>query len=251
MYKDHSKQRYSLRKPFSPPIKRQYLLLRLILVMVLGTGLLLFAVSPVDADTHSQDEYIYYYQQGRDAAGRIPIADALSEQQIRDAVRGFEARLKNQASPYTTEQIRQASDDFQGRRFEARLALAEQNLSAGQRYIEELERDPDYVILDQGLAYKILNRGQGEIPAANAQLRLNYQLFHLDGSELDRSNQAAWISIQGVLPGWRMALRHMPAGSRWRLVVPPHLAYGEKGAGDRIGPQQTLIFDISLLEVRN
>jgi len=251
MYNRQNKQGYSLRKPYVPPARRQFILLRLILVMTLGTGLLLFVVSPTDAETHSKDESIYYYQQGRLSADRMQGQGTLSDAEIEQAMRGFEASLKKQASPYSEEVLQQAESRHQEKRIQQREIQAQQNLQAGEQYLAKLETQADYVVLDQGLAYTILSEGQGDIPGANAQVRLNYRLSRLDGTELDRSATPTWMSIQSVLPGWRMALRRMPAGSRWRLVVPAHLAYGERGAGIQIGPQETLIFELSLLEVKN
>lgn len=226
-------------------------MLRMILVIALGTALLVYIVRPTDAQTHSNDDSIYYYQQGRLSAGRIRTQRDLSDAEIQQAVRGFETALRKQPAPYSELEIQQADERHQEDKRQLRERQAEQNFLAGEAYLAKLETQPDYSILDQGLAYKILTTGQGEMPTANARIRLNYQVSRLDGTELDRSTGPTWVSIQSVLPGWRMALRRMPAGSRWRLVVPPHLAYGARGARNKIGPQETLIFDLSLLEVKN
>jgi FKBP-type peptidyl-prolyl cis-trans isomerase FklB len=100
------------------------------------------------------------------------------------------------------------------------------------------------------MAYRIDTAGTGDIPSKDSQVRLQYIGKHIDDIEFDRSASPVWQSIRGVLPGWRVALLKMPAGSKWTLVIPPHLAYGEDGAADRIGPHETLVFEIHLLEVR-
>jgi len=74
----------------------------------------------------------------------------------------------------------------------------------------------------------------------------------IDGSVFDSSvqrNQPAEFPVNGVIKGWVEALQMMPTGSKWRLFVPPHLAYGDQGAGGVIGPKATLIFDVELLEI--
>ncbi len=207
---------------------------------------LLPLVSAVEA---AEGDDVYYYNRGQLAAKRIR-EPALNEQQIQKAIEGFAAQLRGHDSAYSASEIREAVNQHQLQRRENRDEIAQQNMQQGDAYLAALEDDAAYRFLDQGLAYKVVKQGAGGIPKAASQVRLNYIGRHLDGREFDAGSMPAWLSLQSVLPGWRMALLKMPAGSQWTIVVPAHLAYGERGAGTRVGPQETLIFDISLLEVR-
>ncbi len=202
------------------------------------------------ADQTTPSEDIYYYHKGQQAAGRIQNNSGLSESQIQQAILGFEAKLRQQPPLFTPAEIQQVKESHQESLQAAREALGQENLLAGQQYLDQLETRPDYQFLDQGLAYKINTTGAGDIPSRNSQVRIQYIGTHLDGSEFDRSTEAVWSSIQSVLPGWRIALLNMPAGSQWTVIIPPHLAYGEQGTAERIGPHETLLFELHLLGVR-
>lgn len=215
----------------------------------LSASLLLIASSGHTGELSALDK-VYYYQQGQRAAERIQGGPELSEAEIQQAVQGFAEALNNQPPAYTPAEIRQAVEYRQAQKQVQWETLTRQNLRAGEQYLTSLENKPDYQFLDYGLAYKINQASNGAVPQRNSQVKLKYIGRHLNGEEFDRNDTPAWLSIQGVLPGWRLALQNMPAGSHWTLVIPPHLAYGERGAADRIGPQETLIYDLQLLDVQ-
>ena len=75
----------------------------------------------------------------------------------------------------------------------------------------------------------------------------------IDGTIFDRSPQGEGITFElgGVIRGWRETLQLMREGAHWEVVLPPELAYGRWGSGEEIGPNQTLVFEIELIEVRN
>ena len=82
---------------------------------------------------------------------------------------------------------------------------------------------------------------------------MNYRGTLINGEEFDSSykrNQPATLALNSVIKGWQEALQMMPTGSKWQLVIPAELAYGNRGAGSRIGPGETLIFEVELLEVK-
>jgi len=106
--------------------------------------------------------------------------------------------------------------------------------------------------LPSGLQYQVLTAGTGVTPKASDTVVCNYRGTLIDGTEFDSSSKhggPASLSVDGVIPGWNEALQLMPVGSKWRLFVPADLAYGEQGAGDDIGPNAVLIFDIELLSI--
>jgi peptidylprolyl isomerase/FKBP-type peptidyl-prolyl cis-trans isomerase FklB len=222
---------------------------KLLRKICLSASLLIIADNGHTGELSALDR-IYYYQQGQRAAERIQDGPELSEAEIQQTVQGFTEALNKQAPAYTAAEIRQAVEFHQAQKQEQWETLIRQNLRAGEQYLTSLESKPGYRFLDYGLAYKIEQAGNGAVAQSNSQVKLKYIGRHLNGEEFDRNDTPTWLSMQGVLPGWRLALQNMPAGSHWTLVIPPHLAYGERGAADRIGPQETLIYDLQLLDVQ-
>jgi FKBP-type peptidyl-prolyl cis-trans isomerase FklB len=109
------------------------------------------------------------------------------------------------------------------------------------------------VTLPSGLRYKVLKEGSGKQPTADDTVKVHYRGTLVDGTEFDSSfsrNQPAVFPVSRVIPGWTEALQLMKEGAKWQLVLPPELAYGDKGAGPRIGPNATLVFEVELLEVQ-
>jgi len=129
---------------------------------------------------------------------------------------------------------------------------AEQNLDAGERFLAENAGRDGIVTLPSGLQYQILVAGNGARPAADDRVTTHYHGTLVDGTVFDSSverGEPATFPVRGVIPGWVEALQLMPTGSKWRLFVPSELAYGERGAGGKIGPNQVLIFDVELLSI--
>jgi len=126
------------------------------------------------------------------------------------------------------------------------------NLEEGQKFLKTNKEKEEVIALDSGLQYSILTEGSGEKPKATDQVSCHYHGTLIDGTIFDSSVQRgepAVFPVNGVIPGWVEALQMMEVGSKWRLFIPPHLAYGEKGAGGVIGPNSTLIFDVELLGI--
>ncbi|MDP4185466.1 MAG: FKBP-type peptidyl-prolyl cis-trans isomerase [Bacteroidota bacterium] len=126
------------------------------------------------------------------------------------------------------------------------------NLKAGQDFLAKNALDTDVVSLPSGMQYKVLTAGTGVTPVATDTVKCHYHGTLIDGTVFDssiRRGQPAEFPVNGVIRGWVEALQLMAIGSKWRLFIPPHLAYGEQGAGASIGPNATLIFDVELLDI--
>ena len=167
---------------------------------------------------------------------------------------GFSDAFSGEDTAMTQEQIAQALQDFDERRtLEAQAeiaAVAEANRMAGDTYREEFGQDPEVVTLENGIQYKVVEAGEGAIPAADSTVTVHYKGTFVDGREFDSSyadDQPVSFPIDGVIPGWSEILTRMPAGSTWQVVIPPDLAYGEQGAGGLIGPNSTLVFEMKLI----
>jgi FKBP-type peptidyl-prolyl cis-trans isomerase FklB len=110
------------------------------------------------------------------------------------------------------------------------------------------------VTLPSGLQYKILKAGDGPKPASTDSVVCNYRGTLINGTEFDSSykrGQPTTFPVSGVIKGWTEALQLMPVGSKWQLFVPADLAYGDRGAGNDIGPNATLIFEVELLSIKD
>ncbi|ACJ27995.1 Peptidyl-prolyl cis-trans isomerase, FKBP-type [Shewanella piezotolerans WP3] len=108
------------------------------------------------------------------------------------------------------------------------------------------------VTLESGLQYEIITEGNGEKPSADSTVRTHYHGTFISGDVFDSSvarGEPAEFPVNGVIAGWTEALQLMPVGSKWKLCVPQHLAYGERGAGAAIPPYSTLVFEVELLEI--
>jgi FKBP-type peptidyl-prolyl cis-trans isomerase FklB len=128
----------------------------------------------------------------------------------------------------------------------------DKNLDNGLQFLSENKKRPGETELPSGLQYQILKEGFGEIPTFTDEVKCHYNGTLIDGTVFDSSvkrGQPAVFPVNGVIQGWVEALQLMSAGSKWRLFIPPGLAYGEQGAGGVIGPNTTLIFDVELLEI--
>ena len=98
-----------------------------------------------------------------------------------------------------------------------------------------------------------MSDGDGEKPGLDGTVSVHYVGTLIDGTEFDSSiarGEPASFPLKGVIPGWTEGLQLMPVGSKYRFVIPSELAYGERGAGQSIGPGETLVFEVELLEIK-
>ena len=125
--------------------------------------------------------------------------------------------------------------------------------AAGDSFLNENAKREGVIVLESGLQYEILTEGNGPIPTAEDTVTTHYHGTLPNGKVFDSSverNQPASFPVSGVIKGWVEALQLMPVGSKWRLYVPSDLAYGAQGAGQDIGPNQALVFEVELLEIK-
>ena len=131
--------------------------------------------------------------------------------------------------------------------------VKEENRKAGNLYMAENKTKEGVVTLPSGLQYKILKAGDGNVPTETSTVEVHYRGTLVNGTEFDssaRGGKPASFEVSKLIPGWKEALKLMPAGSKWQVVVPPHLAYGDRGMGRDIGPAATLLFEVELLSVK-
>lgn len=185
------------------------------------------------------------------------MGDQLTEKpfstfELEAAVEGFIDGARGNALQVSAEDINAAFKVIQEQMKQEQAAKAQELGGEGAAFLEENAKDPDVVVLESGLQYKILTAGTGEKPVQSSKVRTHYHGTLINGTVFDSSverGQPAEFPVSGVIAGWTEALQLMPVGSKWRLFVPYNLAYGERGAGGAIGPFATLIFDVELLAI--
>lgn len=125
-------------------------------------------------------------------------------------------------------------------------------INEGQEFLKANGAKDGVVTLDSGLQYEVMKEGEGAKPTINSTVTTHYHGTTINGEVFDSSVERgtpASFPVNGVIAGWTEALQLMPLGSKWRLFVPSELAYGARGAGPKIGPHTTLIFEVELLEI--
>ncbi|HNB81182.1 MAG TPA: FKBP-type peptidyl-prolyl cis-trans isomerase [Chitinophagaceae bacterium] len=135
---------------------------------------------------------------------------------------------------------------------QAKQARFQATLEEGKAFLEQNARRSGVVCLPSGLQYEILVEGQGVKPGINDTVTCHYHGTLIDGRVFDSSvqrNSPASFPLNRVISGWTEALQLMPTGSKWKLYLPPHLAYGDQQAGPMIEPNSTLIFEVELLGI--
>jgi len=128
------------------------------------------------------------------------------------------------------------------------------NLKESKAFLAENKEKEGVVTLASGLQYKVLKEGTGPLPQATDKVKTHYVGTLINGTEFDSSvkrGEPITFSVNGVIPGWTEALQLMKVGAKWKLFIPPELGYGENGAGNLIGPNAALIFEVELISIEN
>ena len=133
--------------------------------------------------------------------------------------------------------------------------VAAANARKSEQYMAHNRTQPGVVQLASGVQYAVIKQGQGTVsPTVDSKVTVNYRGMLIDGTEFDSTfahgNPVSFV-VKSVIPGWRDVIPRMHVGDRWKVVIPPRLAYGERGALPRIGPNEALVFDIELLDIAN
>lgn len=161
---------------------------------------------------------------------------------VEDVMKGDSLKIDINTASQTVQQYAQAQ---QSKKYE-------KNIAEGKQFLAENAKRPEVKTTSSGLQYEVLKEGNGPKPTANDQVTVHYTGKLIDGTVFDSSverGEPATFGVTQVIPGWVEALQMMPEGSKWKLYIPADLAYGERGAGNVIGPYSTLIFEVELLKI--
>lgn len=170
-------------------------------------------------------------------------------QGVRDVVGGSKTKL----SQKQLHQVMQGVvSDMEAAQKHKQQQKAQANLKAGQKFLAQNKKKDGVKTLKDGLQYKVIKKGDGPQPDANDSVTVDYTGKLINGTVFDSSKKRGkpvTFPVNAVIPGWTEALQRMHAGGEYKLFIPPDLAYGERGAGSQIGPNETLIFDVKLISV--
>jgi FKBP-type peptidyl-prolyl cis-trans isomerase len=180
----------------------------------------------------------------------VELDSAAVARGLKDALSGTKPLLTDEEAAadlaQLQDQVKKAAD--------AKLqALAAENQKAGEAFLAENKTKEGVVTLPSGLQYKVLTQGTGPKPTAADTVVCQYKGTLLDGTEFDSSykrGQPATFAVGRIIKGWTEALQLMPVGSKWQIFIPPDLAYGDRGAGNVIPPNATLIFEVELVSIQ-
>jgi FKBP-type peptidyl-prolyl cis-trans isomerase FklB len=135
---------------------------------------------------------------------------------------------------------------------ETQKKAGEHNKLAGEEFLRNNATRKGVTVLESGLQYEVIADGSGKKPAATDKVRCHYHGTLIDGTVFDSSVQRgepAVFGVNQVIKGWVEALQKMAVGSKWRLFIPSKLAYGSRGAGQLIGPDTALVFEVELIDI--
>ena len=168
---------------------------------------------------------------------------------VTDFANGVKAVYEGEKPEMTYDEAKQVINDFFT---QMQREVNDRNRAEGEAFLAENKKKSGVVVLPSGLQYEVLTEGKGKKPAATDRVQCHYHGTLINGEVFDSSierGEPAVFGVSQVIPGWVEALQLMPEGSKWRLFIPSDLDYGENGAGGKIAPNSTLIFDVELLKV--
>lgn len=185
----------------------------------------------------------------RMASENFPLDNAAFLKGVEDALNGSEPMI-TQAEMQTEMQAFQ--EKMIAEQQAAQAELGEANLVASAAFLEENAAREGVVVTESGLQYEVLEQGEGAKPGPADTVRVHYRGTTVDGTEFDSSysrGEPVEFGVGQVIPGWTEALQLMNVGSKYMLAIPSELAYGAGGAGQVIGPNAALVFEVELLAI--
>jgi FKBP-type peptidyl-prolyl cis-trans isomerase len=171
----------------------------------------------------------------------------------REAIKaGLEDGLAKANTRVSETDLRAAFTALQQKAAAAAAVAGEKQLAAASAFLEKNRSRSGVTVTPSGLQYEVLTRGTGAKPKPTDTVDVHYHGTLLDGTVFDSSVQRgtpATFQVTGVIPGWTEALQLMSVGDKWKLYLPPNLAYGPRGTPN-IPPNSALIFEVELLRIK-
>lgn len=190
------------------------------------------------------------YSIGYDIGNNLKTQDI--EIKNRMIMQGIFDGMKDSVMLLDANERQQILSRFQQQMMSKRTEDADKNKAKGEDFLAENKQKEGVKVSDSGLQYKVVEEGTGKSPSKGDKVKVHYKGTLIDGTVFDSSydrGQPLEIGVGRVIPGWTEALQKMKVGAKWKLFIPSDLAYGEQGAGNIIGPNETLIFEVELLDI--
>jgi len=169
---------------------------------------------------------------------------------------GLQNGFLNQPLLLSDEKMKEAlmnfQKDFIAKRNAEMMTKAQNNLKAGQAFLDANKKKQGVVTLASGLQYKVISMGKGAKPGAEDNVTVDYKGSLINGTVFDSSEKAGHpvsFKVNQVIKGWTEILQLMPIGSTFEVYIPADLAYGQQAVGSMIGPNETLVFNIHLISI--
>ena len=219
-------------------------------LLVCAAAIMGFGTAASAQELESQKQKFSYtmgYQMGLSLQQPgIELDEDVLVQALRDALKGEKPRMsRGEMDAAIAEQRRLLEGD--------RQEQAAANLARSRAFLEENKQREAVTETDSGLQYEILNEGDGAQPTPSDTVVVHYEGSLIDGTVFDSSYERqnpATLPLNGVIMGWQEGLQLMKEGAKYKFFIPADLAYGQTGAGGRIGPNEALIFEVELLEIK-
>ncbi|MDQ7057002.1 MAG: FKBP-type peptidyl-prolyl cis-trans isomerase [Ghiorsea sp.] len=230
--------------------------IKLVMVAVVALGLTAcnqasHETTEVTLDTESKK---FSYAIGMDTGKQLKSLDAGIDAEafalaISDVFDGIEPKLAEDVAAKIKQEFFQRK---QQEKMDERKNAAVNNKAEGEAFLVENEKKDGVKVTASGLQYEVITMGDGAKPKPENTVKVHYKGTTIDGEEFDSSysrGQPISFPLNGVIKGWTEGVALMPVGSKFRFFIPSELAYGERGAGAKIGPNSTLIFEVELLAI--
>jgi|TARA_B110000196_G_scaffold109578_1_gene94975 FKBP-type peptidyl-prolyl cis-trans isomerase len=165
---------------------------------------------------------------------------------------GIKDMLAGNNSQIDAAQAQILVSDYQEKKQQEMAKVSAKKQNESSTFLANNAKKDGVFVTASGLQYKIVEKGKGKSPTSENKVIAHYTGMLLDGTVFDSSHdrgEPATFPVSGVIKGWQEALPMMKEGGKWQIVVPANLAYGDRGVGNLIGPNETLIFDIELVSI--
>ena len=171
---------------------------------------------------------------------------------LKDALTNDTSVQRLMTDEEVTQTLNQLQQEMSAKQQKMQEESAGKNKAEGEKFLEENKKKEGVVTLPSGLQYKVIKAGNGKSPKATDTVLAHYTGTLINGTKFDSSidrGEPATFPVNQVIKGWTEALQLMKEGDKWMLFIPSDLAYGPRGAGQLIGPNTALIFEVELIKV--
>lgn len=227
--------------------------LKIVFVFLIGSCLSMSACAQEKTELSTVKEKASYALGQQMVGNLVQVASEIDQESF---IQGIKDALDNKAPLIDRQAGAEALKEYESVLQEAMLAHqnaeSEKNLKAAQEFLEKNKTKPEVTVTESGLQYEVLREGAGAKPKASDVVRVHYRGTLLDGTEFDSSysrGEPVSFPLNQVIPGWTEGVQLMNAGAKYKFYIPPELGYGPRGAGDSIGPNEALIFEVELLAI--